>query len=545
VLSRAAIVVLQKHHGSSSLLDKKTLASIAALVNTHQDILRGVLLPNQQRMLTSFTQQQAPDYFSATPTFKQAFAPQSGEIFGILKEMKSTFEGNLAESQKEEVQAKQAFVDLKAAKEGEIKTGQNSLQDKQEQLAGADEKLAQSKDDRTDTQVVLGADEKFLMELKQKCSMTDAQWEERQKTRQAEITAVTEAIAMLSTDDARELFSKVYNPEPASVAPSPAAASFIQVGNQQEKHNRDRAAALLERVARKTHSLSIAALAATLRLDAFTRVKKAIDDMVAQITKEKADEIVFRDSCISELNSNERSTDQELHTKEKLESQIATLDMRSKELETNIATLKAEIAELQTELKKAKDIRQKENEAFKATLAEQQKAIDLLSQALESLKKVYSSPVALAQKKGTNFKQTPPATFSTYEKQGASSGVLAMIQQIITDAKLMQAEAMKAEGQAKDALTQLVQETTVAVEAKQSGIIDRTQEKAKTDQELLQAKSELEGSVNELEALSNSAGDLHKSCDFVLKNFDIRQEARDEEVEALKQAKAFLSGMQG
>ena len=35
---------------------------------------------------------------------------------------------------------------------------------------------------------------------------------------------------------------------------------------------------------------------------------------------------------------------------------------------------------------------------------------------------------------------------------------------------------------------------------------------------------------------------LHSSCDFVLKNFDIRQTARDEEIEALKQAKAILSG---
>ncbi len=31
-------------------------------------------------------------------------------------------------------------------------------------------------------------------------------------------------------------------------------------------------------------------------------------------------------------------------------------------------------------------------------------------------------------------------------------------------------------------------------------------------------------------------------CDFVMKNFETRQTARDEEIEALKQAKAILSG---
>ena len=40
----------------------------------------------------------------------------------------------------------------------------------------------------------------------------------------------------------------------------------------------------------------------------------------------------------------------------------------------------------------------------------------------------------------------------------------------------------------------------------------------------------------------NEEADLHKSCDFTIKNFDIRQSARDQEVEALRQAKAILSG---
>eukprot|EP00448_Togula_jolla_P003903 CAMPEP_0170599444 /NCGR_PEP_ID=MMETSP0224-20130122/16799_1 /TAXON_ID=285029 /ORGANISM="Togula jolla, Strain CCCM 725" /LENGTH=58 /DNA_ID=CAMNT_0010924093 /DNA_START=1 /DNA_END=177 /DNA_ORIENTATION=- len=46
----------------------------------------------------------------------------------------------------------------------------------------------------------------------------------------------------------------------------------------------------------------------------------------------------------------------------------------------------------------------------------------------------------------------------------------------------------------------------------------------------------------ELEQLSTYNAELHTSCDFVMKNFDLRQTARDEEVEALKQAKAILSG---
>ena len=52
----------------------------------------------------------------------------------------------------------------------------------------------------------------------------------------------------------------------------------------------------------------------------------------------------------------------------------------------------------------------------------------------------------------------------------------------------------------------------------------------------------LVGAGRRLEQLANENADLHKSCDFTLKNFDVRQEAMSQEIEALNQAKAVLSG---
>jgi len=46
-------------------------------------------------------------------------------------------------------------------------------------------------------------------------------------------------------------------------------------------------------------------LAYRVKLDAFTRVKKAIDDMVAQLLKEKEDEIKHKDWCVDEFNTNQ------------------------------------------------------------------------------------------------------------------------------------------------------------------------------------------------------------------------------------------------
>ena len=54
---------------------------------------------------------------------------------------------------------------------------------------------------------------------------------------------------------------------------------------------------MLTEVGNKLHSPRLTALANKVRLDAFTRVKKAIVDLVAQLLKEKEDEIKHKRFC--------------------------------------------------------------------------------------------------------------------------------------------------------------------------------------------------------------------------------------------------------
>merc|ERR1719408_681012 len=186
-------------------------ATLQYQMQKHSAMFQGVLTHSERRAIAAFVQ--APqDYFDAEPTFKQSYAPQSGEIFGILKQMKETFEENLSSSQKEELQNQKAYEELKAAKTDEIKAGQDQIDAKTDELASTDEKLAESKEDLEDTKNSLSADEEFLMMLKEKCSTTDAEWEERQKTRQMEMEACSKALAVLSSDDAHDLFTKTFNP---------------------------------------------------------------------------------------------------------------------------------------------------------------------------------------------------------------------------------------------------------------------------------------------------------------------------------------------
>merc|ERR1719267_365301 len=238
-------------------------ASVQNAMQRHASLLSGVLTHSERRAVAAFVQ--APgDYFDAEPTFKQSYAPQSGQIFGILNQMKETFETNLSTSQKEEMAAQEAYEQLKAAKESEIKAGTEQKDAKTQELADTDAKLADDKQNLEDTRNSLSADQKFLMNLKETCQMTDQEWEERQKARAEETQAVSEALAILSSDDAHDTFTSTFN--------------FVQKASvSQESENRDKAA--------------------KVRLDAFTKVKAAIDEMINALLKEKADEIKHKDFC--------------------------------------------------------------------------------------------------------------------------------------------------------------------------------------------------------------------------------------------------------
>merc|ERR1719261_2099691 len=125
--------------------------------------------------------------------------------------MKESFETNLADSQKTEAAQLKGFTDLKDAKTGEIAAGQDQIDAKTTELASTDESNAASKRDLEDTEVVLADDTTFLADLKDKCANADQEYEERVKTRQLEIGAVSKALEYLSSDEAHELFTRTFN----------------------------------------------------------------------------------------------------------------------------------------------------------------------------------------------------------------------------------------------------------------------------------------------------------------------------------------------
>jgi len=520
---KTAIQVLSKHNGASFLqMETSTMMGVAATLQhqmqKHTDILKGVLTHKERRVVTSFLQAPA----------SQSYAPQSGEIFGILNQMKESFEQNLAQTQKDEAADVQAYENLKAAKEEEIVAGQEQVETKTQELADTDEKLANAKEDIDDTKASLGADEQFLMELKQVCAGSDAEWEERQKTRQLEMEACTKALAVLSSDEAHDLFTKTFNP------------ALVQT--QMHSERRVAASQLLKKVALKVNSPRLAAIALKVKLDAFVEVKKAIDDMVTQLMAEKKDEIKHKDFCVEEFNTNQVQTERKDREREDLISLIEDLNLTIETLSADIANLKSEIAELQLEMKRAGEDREKENKEFSQVVADQRAAQKLLTAALKILAGFYEKKAAALMQEDQPAGPPPPPGFKEYKKNAAAGGVMSMIQTIIDDAKKLEADSIRAEEEAQKAYEDMVNETNASIDKKTKEQANKAEEVAKAEGNLNQANSDKEAALLELEELANYKAELHQSCDFIVKNFETRQTARDEEIEALKQAKAILSG---
>ena len=418
----SAIKVLSKHNGASFLqVDiQGAVSTIQYQVAKNSKYLEGVITPTERKKISSFIQESA----------SAKYAPQSGEIFGILEQMKESFEANLAELQKEEASNVKAFQELKAAKEEEISAGQDQIDAKTQENADADMKLANNKEDLEDTKKTLAEDEAFLAMLKEKCSSTDAEWEERTKTRQLEMEACSKALAVLSSDEAHDLFTKTFNP------------ALVQVSEHSERQSA--AAKFLKEAALKTSSPRLAAMAMKVKLDAFVRVKKAIDDMITQLTAEKQDEIKHKAWCVDEFNTNQVQTERKEAEKQDLLALIEDLQLSIKTLTDEIDVLKAEIAELNLNMVRGGQDREKENKEFQLVVADQRAAQKLLTAALDILKGFYEKAAALVQEG-----QAPPPGFKEYKKNESSGGVMGMIQTIIDDAKTMEAEVIRAEEDAQ------------------------------------------------------------------------------------------------
>merc|ERR1719446_2052924 len=181
------------------------------LQTTEAQVLKKLVLG--ENTLGDFDREELTSFLSGS----QSYAPQSGQITGILKQMQDTMNANLAEATSEENNAIKAYEGLMAAKTKEVEALTKSIEEKMVRLGELQVSIVEMKEDLDDTGKALLEDKKFLADLDKNCALKTKEHEENMKLRSEELLALADTIKILNDDDALELFKKTLPGSSASL----------------------------------------------------------------------------------------------------------------------------------------------------------------------------------------------------------------------------------------------------------------------------------------------------------------------------------------
>jgi len=549
-----AVAALEKGMGGA-FLQTSAAATLKNLVENDQK-----MLDVDREDLTSFLAGESTN----------EYAPASGAIVGILKQMGDTMSATLADITKTEEASLATFDELVKAKTEEIDALTAAIEDKTQRIGDLGVQIVGMKDDLSDVEESLVEDKKFLAELQKSCSTKEKEWAEICKTRSEELLALADTIKILNDDDALELFKKTL----------PGASSFLQVQVSSESM-RQQALSLLETFrSTKKHDrqrVDFIVMAIRGKKVGFDKIIKMIDDMVILLKEEQVDDEAKKEYC-------EMSFDQADDKKKGLERAAGKLEKAIDEAKESVATLIDEIKSLgdgivalDKTVAEATVQRKEENSDYTTLMASDGTAKEILAFAKNRLNKFYNPKLYKAPPKrelseedritlnmggslaptaapggiagtGIGFAQRvapgpPPETAKAYSKKsGESGGVIAMIDALIKELDMEMTEAETNEKNDQEEYEELMADSAEKRAADSKSLAQKEGQKADTEAALVDFESESTSTAKALMATIEYIGQLHGECDWLIKYFDIRKEARTGEIDALGKAKAVLNG---
>jgi len=482
---------------------------------------------------------------------KGEYAPQSGQIVGILKQMEDEMAKALEEAETAEAEAIKAYDALMAAKEKEVETLNAQIEEKLTRKGELGVELAGGLNELEDTEISVAEDKKFLAELETGCATKEKEWAEVCKTRQEELVALAETIKILNDDDALELFKKTL----------PSAASLLQVTESARSLRKRALSAIKEAVNSRAQlgaqpQLDLIALALQGKSQGFEKVIGMIDEMVANLKKEQTADEAKKEYCDKEFDTSEDK-------KKELDLKVSDSATAIDELEGSIATLTEEIAALEAGIKaldkavtEATEIRKEENADYKELKQSDTAAKEILAMAKNRLNKFYNPKlykpppveeptfVQIASHASKRVAPPPPPeTFGPYTKKTEeSTGVIAMIDLLVKDLDKELQEAAVMEEDAQKEYEEMMAESATKRADDSKSMSDKTALKASEEEALMTEEETKAATEKELMETLEYIHALHGECDWLLKYYDARAEARAGEIDALGKAKAVLSG---
>eukprot|EP00933_Yihiella_yeosuensis_P080024 TRINITY_DN93431_c0_g1_i1.p1 TRINITY_DN93431_c0_g1~~TRINITY_DN93431_c0_g1_i1.p1 ORF type:complete len:699 (-),score=214.72 TRINITY_DN93431_c0_g1_i1:115-2211(-) len=467
-------------------------------------------------------------------------------IVGILDAMNDDFSADLKEEVDENRKNKKDYDDTVVAKNDEIIATTSAINKKTEELARNEKTVVDSAADLKLTQTILAEDEKFVVLLTTKCGTADEDYAGRVKARQEELEVLGKTMEVLTSDEARDLQA--------------SALSFIQKSSSEGKQRREAIASILSKAGEKLGASALVTLGLEAKINSFTKLKKSIDEMVTNLKKQQKDEVAQFDMCNQDLNKNSLATDGKTNQQTTLEARIGELKASVKTLDADIKQATEEIAELNKQMAAASETRQKEAQEFQDDIKEQKQTQALLQKAMAVLKKFYGtvsgesveSFLQISRSHKSKLKDDSnqpdadalgaPEEMKPYEKNSGGLAVSSLLGHIIEDSKKIEYKLTQSEQDSQERYEGFAMSTAASVKTNTVELESAKKNRAEDMEDLAESKSNLISTMDELQQLGETKLDLHKECDFTIANFEVRQKARQEEMDSLTKAKGILGG---
>merc|ERR1719198_1029381 len=485
--------------------------------------------------------------------------------------MKDEMAASLGDAVAAEEAAIAAFEELKAAKTKEINALQKAIESKMTRVGELAVKTAEFENELEDTREDLAESKKFLADLDVNCEKKKKEWAMYQKMQGEELLALADTIKVLNDDDALELFKKTL---PGS------ASSLLQIQVTQKSQAKKALQALKSARGGSDPRVDFLEIALRGGKVGFGKIIKLIDELVATLKKEQEEDDGKKEYCEQEFDKTEDAKKELQNQESDLQTAIEDANEGITNLKADIEALDDGIRALDKEVKEATEQRQEEHADYEATYAANAAAVDLLKFAKNRLNKFYNPSQYKAPPKrelsedeqitlnmggtlapteapggiagtGIGFVQEhnraapppPPAADLAYKTKGEeSTGVITMIDTLVNDVETEMQQAKLEEKDAQSDYEKFMDDAGAKRAEDSKSMTDKEGALADTSDALVNNKEALKNKNFEQMETEKYLGELHEECDWLLKYYDVRKEARTGEIDAMGKAKDVLNG---
>ena len=515
-----AIAVLKKN---LSLLQSGNYANILGTVasSLKKVVEASWVNSHQKSVLTSLLQANDGDEdLSLQPqATTSSYDGHSDGILDTLADMQSKAEESLSSTRKDEMEAAHAYALMKQGLEDEIKVAKKQLSEATQTRSTTEEEQHSASSSLSETEETLAADTKYLEELKQSCSSKAAEWAARQKQAGEETAAIEKAKEVLS--------------EGVKVLLQTSMRVQTRKMEAAGDDSRSQVVGILRRISKNAKSYALMQLVASAQSDPFGKIRGLIEEMIAKLTKEAAEEADQKSFCDEEI-SESKAKQADLSGKlDKTTARIAKAEADKAKLQEEIKVLENEIAEMDAGQAEATVVRQEEHAEYLKASKDFKDSAAAVAKAIDVLSEYYNSAA---------FVQVSEAPALGGAKSDVGSTIVSVLEVAESDFTSMLAEAEADESSASTAYDKLTQENAVTKATKTGAVKAKSSEVKQLEVALGNYKENKATTTDELDAVLAYLDKLKPQCETKVMSYADRKAKREQEITGLKEALTILSG---